>query len=249
MKKLINSIFGVFTSFDIKPFVKKDTVEEIKEPIIVIVTKPINKKMTYVERFQKENGLLVDNKIGKNTLLKMKDVFRLPSVEATAHFVGQLDHETAGFTLDRENLNYSVNGLLTVFRKYFPNEDVARSYARQPEKIANRVYANRMGNGDERSGDGWKYRGRFSIQTTGKNNYTLLSLYLKDPQVLTDPDKVIQKHYWNAAIFFFESNNLFTLTKKVDIDSITKLTRRINGGTNGISDRINKTMKYWEILK
>lgn len=205
--------------------------------------------MNYIKKFQKDNNLTVDGIVGGNTLLKMKEVFKLPSIEATAHFIGQVDHETAGFKYDRENLNYSVQGLLKVFSKYFPNEEIAKKYARQPEKIANRVYANRMGNGDEESGDGWKYRGTGSLQLTGKNNYTAFSIYANNSNIINKPDILLPEYYWDVAIFFFKKNSLFRLTNTVDYNSIRKLTKRINGGYNGLQDRHDKTIKYYEILK
>ena len=205
--------------------------------------------MKYIKIFQKDNGLLPDGVIGAKTLSKMKEVFKLETIEDTAHFVAQLHHETAGFKYDRENLNYSTDGLMKTFGKYFPNRTIASQYARQPEKIANKVYANRMGNGNEQSGDGWLYSGRWSIQITGKNNYTLFSRYMDDFTILNDPLKVLKKYYWDAALWYFNFNNLFTITKIVDYSSVKKLTKRINGGTNGLQDRYNLTMKYYKILK
>lgn len=205
--------------------------------------------MNYIKEFQKDNNLLADGIIGPITLLKMKEIFSLPSDEATAHFVGQLHHETAGFKYDKENLNYSVKGLLKVFKKYFPTEELAQKYARKPEKIANRVYANRMGNGPEHSGDGWSYRGRGSIQLTGKNNYREFGLFINDSNILSNPNKILPKHYWNVAVFFFRKNNLFRLTDVVDYNHIRRLTKRINGGYNGLQHRYDMTVKYYNILK
>jgi putative chitinase len=205
--------------------------------------------MNYIKIFQKDNDLVSDGIIGKNTLSKMKVVFKLPSDEATAHFVGQINHETANFKYDKENLNYSVKGLLSTFSKYFPNKEVAEKYARKPEKIANKVYANRMGNGSEDSGDGWKFAGKGSLQLTGRSNYTAFSHYINNSKVISDPNSLLPKHYWNVAIFFFERNNLFSLTKKVDYDSVRKLTRRINGGYNGLQHRYDMTIKYYNMLK
>lgn len=205
--------------------------------------------MDYVKNFQSNNNLLADGIIGPKTLLKMKEVFDLPSIEATAHFVGQVDHETGGFKYDRENLNYSASALKRVFGKYFPTDSLANEYARKPEKIANRVYANRMGNGPENSGDGWKYRGRGSLQLTGKNNYTSFSNYASKPSIVNNPDSILPDYYWEVALFFFRKNNLFSLTNVVDYNSIRKLTRRINGGYNGLQHRYDMTMKYYDLLK
>lgn len=205
--------------------------------------------MDYIKKFQSENNLVPDGIIGKNTLLKMKDVFSLPSIEATAHFVGQVDHETGGFKFDKENLNYSASALRRVFGKYFPNDAIANSYARQPQRIANRVYADRMGNGPEASGDGWKYRGRGSLQLTGKNNYSSFSKYTNRLDIINNPDVILPDYYWAVAIFFFKQNNIFNLTNVVDYDSIRKVTRKINGGYNGLQHRYDMTMKYYDLIK
>ena len=205
--------------------------------------------MNYIKIFQKNNFLVPDGIIGIKTLLKMKEVFNLPSNEATAHFIGQIDHETAGFKFDKENLNYSSVGLRRVFSKYFPTIELAIKYARKPELIANRVYANRMGNGPETSGDGWKFSGKGSLQLTGKNNYTAFSSFVGDFGTVENPNTILPKHYWTVAIFFFEKNNLFSITNEVDYNSIRKLTKKINGGYNGLQHRYDMTIKYYKLLK
>lgn len=205
--------------------------------------------MKYIKTFQKRYNLKEDGIIGIKTLTEIKNVFKLPSKEATAHFVAQLHHETAGFKYDKENLNYSTEGLLKVFKKYFSNKHLARKYARQPEKIANKVYANRMGNGNEASGDGWRFSGRWSIQVTGRNNYTSFSKHKKDKRILENPSSVLVRYYWEAGLWYFDTHNLFSLTKEVDYDSVRRLTKRINGGYNGLQERYDLTVKYYEILK
>lgn len=122
--------------------------------------------------------------------------------ERAAHFFGQTAHETGNYAAFTENLNYSADGLKKIFSKYFPN-NLAESYARQPEKIASRVYANRMGNGDEASKEGFLFRGRGALQTTGKSNYKALSEYLKKPEILTNPDLVANDFAFESALFFF----------------------------------------------
>lgn len=204
--------------------------------------------MKYIKIFQKDNNLLSDGVIGIKTLLKMKEVFKLSTIEDTAHFVGQLHHETAGFKYGEENLNYSAKGLLLIFPRYF-NRGTAEEYKKQPERIANKVYANRMGNGPEESGDGWKFRGKWAIQVTGKNNHIFFSKYMNDSRILKDPINVIKRYYWDAALWYFRSNSLFNITKTVNYNSIRKLTRRINGGYNNLQHRYDMTMKYYEILK
>jgi putative chitinase len=169
--------------------------------------------------------------------------------ERAAHFFAQTAHETGEYRLFSENLNYSSKGLQAVFGKYFPG-NLEESYARQPEKIANRVYGNRMGNGDEESGDGWKYRGRGALQLTGKNNYKAFSEYLEKPEILDNPDLVTEEYAFESALFFFERNNLWSICDKgINEDSIKKLTRRINGGYNGLEHREKLTKKYYRWLK
>ena len=156
-----------------------------------------------------------------------------------AHFMTQIHYESNLKPIS-ENLNYSKDALLRVFGKYF-TESQAKEYARNPEKIANRVYANRMMNGNEASGDGWKYRGRGFIQITGKQNYMLLSKdmrvdYLNNPDLLlNEADSMI------SAVWFWNKNGLNKYADKYDILSITK---RINGGYNGLSHRIELLKKY-----
>jgi len=151
-----------------------------------------------------------------------------------AHFFGQLAHESVWFRHTSENLNYSSNALRKIFKKYFPTEELTKQYARQPEKIANRVYANRMGNGDEASGDGWKYKGKGLIQLTGKENY---EYYSKDRGVdfVNNPDWVAQpKWAVDSAVWYWNKHNL---NKYANQDDVKMITRKINGGTNGLQDR------------
>ena len=163
--------------------------------------------------------------------------------ERVCMFLAQCGHESAEFTIYNENLNYSANGLRSVFGKYFPTDDLANQYARKPEKIANKVYANRIGNGPESSGDGWKYRGRGMIMTTGRANYTEFSKYsgidaVNNPDLLATDISVAIK----SAIWFWNKNKLNTYCDNNDFIGLTK---RINGGLNGIIDRqdiFNKLM-------
>lgn len=152
-----------------------------------------------------------------------------------AHFIAQIAHESGCLRYVSENLNYSKEALIQVFGKYFPNDNLASQYARNPEKIANRVYANRMSNGNEASGDGWRYRGRGFIQLTGKSNY---HAYKKDSgvDVVSTPDEVAQNPtvVVDAAGWYWNKNNL---NRYADQDDIRNITRRINGGMNGLDDR------------
>lgn len=161
-----------------------------------------------------------------------------------AHFLGQTALESGGFRLTEENLNYSADRLLAVFPKYFKNID-ARAYHRQPEKIANHVYANRMGNGDEDTGDGYKFRGRGLIQLTGRNNYTLFAddnnMTLEDAvDYLNTPEGAIESAAW-----FWYKNNVNDLA---DSDNIRSVTKRVNGGDHGLAERTSYTNKFKDIL-
>lgn len=153
------------------------------------------------------------------------------------------------FIPQNENLSYSIAGLKKTFGKYFP-KDLSESYARQPIKIASRVYANRMGNGNEASQDGWKFRGRGAIQTTGKSNYKAFSDSIKMPIIMINPDLVANEYSFESAIFFFEKNNLWAIADKgVNPKTILSITKRINGGTNGLADRESLTNRYYGWLK
>ena len=166
-----------------------------------------------------------------------------------AHFLAQCAHESGGFRLTQENLNYSVNGLLSVFKKYFPSLVLANAYARQPVKIANRVYGNRMGNGQESSGDGYKYRGRGYIQLTGKNNYVAFDASVPD-NIIQNPDLVATKYPLLSAAWFWRINNLNVLADKGATDAhVTAITRRVNGGVNGLADRLQYFKKFYALLK
>ena len=169
-----------------------------------------------------------------NPLNKTLDVFGFNDLVSTRCFIAQAGHESGGLNLVQENLNYSAQGLVGVFGKYF-NASSAAAYARQPEKIANKVYANRMGNGDESSGDGYRFRGRGLIQITGKSNYQVLSTYFNkslDDTVayLSTPEGAAMSAGW-----FFSANKLISIAVKGDM---TTLTKRINGGLNGLDDRM-----------
>lgn len=158
-----------------------------------------------------------------------------------AHFMAQIEHES-GLKPISENLNYSLKRLSEVFKKYFPNPTKANLYGNKPQKIANKVYSNRMGNGDEASGDGWKYRGRGFIQITGKENYTNLS---KDTGIdfLNNPDLLLEEaNSVISALWFWDKHNLNSLADKNDIKGITK---KINGGYNGLEHREKLFKKYF----
>ena len=201
-----------------------------------------------VKKLQEKIGSTPDGAFGPNTLRKAMEFFKM-SPERAAHFFAQTAHETGEFRLFSENLNYSAKGLQSIFGKYFPG-NLEESYARQPEKIGNRVYADRMGNGDEKSGDGWKYRGRGALQLTGKSNYKAFSDYLKKPEIMENPDLVSDEYAFESALFFFDKNKLWSICDKgVTDETIKQLTKRINGGYNGLEHRMELTKKYYKWLK
>ncbi|MEW8561534.1 MAG: glycoside hydrolase family 19 protein [Candidatus Thiodiazotropha sp.] len=162
-----------------------------------------------------------------------------------AHFFSQVLHESGCMRYDMENLNYSAKALRAVFGKYFKTKRQAEGYARQPEKIANKVYANRMGNGVESSGDGWKYRGRGLIQLTGKNNYRAFAKWIDDDRIMDDPDLVASEYAVHSAVFYWDKNNL---NKIADKDDVVRMTKRINGGTNGLAHRTELLTKAKGLL-
>ena len=201
-----------------------------------------------LKSLQEKIGVAADGAFGPGTMKKAMEFYKLSPIRA-AHFFAQTSHETGGFKAFSENLNYSAQGLQGIFGKYFLG-NLEESYARNPEKIANRVYASRMGNGDEASGDGWKFRGRGALQLTGKANYEAFAKFLNNNEVLTDPDTVATKYAFESAMFFFERNKLWAICDKgINDASILEITKRINGGTHGLEDRKTKTYKYYEYVK
>ena len=165
-----------------------------------------------------------------------------------AHFLAQCGHESGGFRAVQENLNYSAKGLCGIFRKYFPSVTVAMQYERKPEKIANKVYANRMGNGSEASGDGWKHRGRGYIQLTGKDNYEAFDATVPE-DIMANPDLVATKYALASAAFFFKKNGLWAICDRgAGMDTVTAVTKRVNGGTIGLADRQKHFNEFYHLL-
>ena len=193
---------------------------------------------------QKKIGVTADGAFGPGTFKTAAAFYKL-SPHRAAHFFAQTAHESGGFKAFSENLNYSAKGLRGIFGKYFPTDALARAYERQPMKIANRVYANRMGNGDEASGEGWLFRGRGSLQLTGKFNFKAFSDYIGRPDVMTNPDIVATELAFESALWFFDKNKLWSICDQgINDGAILALTKRINGGTHGLDDRKLKTKKY-----
>jgi putative chitinase len=188
-----------------------------------------------------------------NTKLNLQVVAELPSVIEKfnisnplrlAHFLAQCSHESANFTRFVENLNYSAVGLRNVFSKYFPTEALANQFARQPEKIANKVYANRMGNSSEESGDGFKFRGRGAIQLTGRDNYTQFSNFI-GADCVANPDLIATQYAITSAGFFFERNKIWSICDEGNtLEVCQKVTRKVNGGYIGLEDRYAKFKLY-----
>jgi putative chitinase len=202
-----------------------------------------------LKNLQERIGVTADGNFGPGTIKTAATYYKL-SKERAAHFFAQTAHESGNFKSFSENLNYGAAGLRSIFGKYFTTDALAKSYERQPEKIANKVYAGRMGNGDEASGDGWKYRGRGALQLTGKDNYKAFSDFVKDPEVLSNPDLVATKYSFDSAFYFFEKNKLWAICDKGITDAvITEITKKINGGIHGLPDRIEKTKKFADMLK
>jgi len=165
-----------------------------------------------------------------------------------AHFLSQCGHESGGFRAVTENLNYSADGLKKIFPKYFPGT-LNESYARNPQKIANRVYSSRMGNGNEASGEGFKFRGRGYIQLTGKSNYTEFDKTVED-DIIANPDLVSTKYPLASAAFFFKRNNLWAICDQGATDLVVAaVTKRVNGAHIGLPDRLKHFKEYWALLK
>ena len=174
--------------------------------------------------------------------------FQINTPLRLAHFLAQCGHESGGFKATQENLNYSAKGLAGIFKKYFPTEAAATPYARQPQKIANKVYANRMANGSEASGDGYKFRGRGYIQLTGKENYTAFGKSI-GVDVCANPELVASQYALASAAWFFSKNGLHKMADEGASDAVvTKITKRVNGGTIGLPDRIKHFKEYYSLL-
>lgn len=194
--------------------------------------------------FEKLAACITRNKepeLWYNILCEYLPQFDITTEERVAGFISQCQHESADFTILQENLNYGVAGLLKTFGKYFSSETIANQYARKPEMIANHVYGNRLGNGPESSGDGWKYRGRGLIQITGRENYYNCSkdlfqndMLVQDPDLLRTPEYAVLSACW-----FWGKNRLNAFC---DAEDVLGLTKKINGGINGLEERV----KFWE---
>lgn len=214
------------------------TTQVVKEDVVITPVTGLN--------IEKLKGHIPDAVIAQIPETAKK--FNITTNLRLAHFLSQCGHESGGFKAVSENLNYSADGLKKVFGKYFPG-NLAESYAKQPEKIASRVYANRMSNGDEASKEGYKFRGRGYIQLTGKGNYTSFTKFIGEDCV-ANPDLVATKYPLASAAFFFDSNKLWAICDKgADDATVTAVTKRVNGGTLGLTDRIKHFKEYYNLLK
>jgi len=215
--------------------------------------------MTKIAEFQVKNGLKPDGVIGKKTLSALKTVLKISNDERLAHFMGQCHTETGGFKSDSENLRYTKERLLSTFKHDFDiNKDRVLSATERakadtlvghPDKIANFVYANQNGNGNEASGDGWKHRGFGSLQLTGYSNQLAFSKFIGDSEIMNNPSLIATKYYFESAIFFFNNKKLWAYCDKVDTNSIIYVSKRVNGGTNGLDHRIKWTNYYINLLR
>lgn len=188
--------------------------------------------------------------IPENVISQINDVattFEINTPLRLAHFLAQCGHESGGFKAVRENLNYSAQRLVQVFPKYFPGK-LAHDYAMNPEKIASRIYGNRLGNGDEASKEGYKYSGKGYIQLTGKANYKAFDSFVTD-DIINNPDLVATKYPLMSAAWFFNKNGLHKMADMGATDEVvTKITKRVNGGTLGLDDRLKRFKEYYSLL-
>jgi len=198
---------------------------------------------------QEQCGTTPDGAFGPNTARAIANHYGY-SAEVGAHLLGQCYHESGGFQITEENLNYRAETMMRVWPSRYPDEASTSGLAGNPEALANHTYANRMGNGDGASGEGWKYRGRGFIQLTGKNNYTAFAEAVRRPNIVSNPDPVSTEYAFAAAQWFFEANGLIEIAKSsVNSATIKIITKRINGGYHGIDERSEWTRKVYNWLK
>jgi putative chitinase len=211
-----------------------------------VITEPARVSTVSGLKLERLKGHIPDSVIAQIPDTASK--FQINTPLRLAHFLAQCGHESGGFRATQENLNYSAKGLNGIFKKYFPTEAAAAPYARQPEKIASKVYANRMGNGNEASKEGFKFRGRGYIQLTGKENYTSFGKSINE-DICSNPDKVAVNYALLSAAWFFNKNGLHKIADEGSSDVIvTKITKRVNGGTIGLPDRIKHFKEYYALL-
>ena len=180
---------------------------------------------------------------------EVMDKFQINTPLRLCHFLAQCGHESGNFKAVNENLNYGAKGLRGIFPKYFPTDALAAEYERKPEKIANKIYGGRMGNGPEASGEGYKFRGRGYIQLTGKDNYSAFDKVVAE-DITTNPDLVATKYPLLSAAWFWNSRKLNEIADKGATDAeVTAITKRVNGGTIGLDDRIKHFKEFYNLVK
>jgi len=225
-----------------------ETSEPVSAVIVVEVTKPTATPVISAGGLKLDTlkGHIPDSVIAM--IPEVASKFEINTPLRLAHFLAQCGHESGGFKLIKENLNYSAKGLNGIFKKYFPTLESAVPYERKPEKIANKVYGNRMGNGAEASGEGWKFHGRGFIQLTGKENYTAFTKSIGE-DCIANPDLVASKYALASAAWFFNKNGLHKMADGGATDAVvTSITKRVNGGTIGLPDRIKHFKEYYNLL-
>ena len=180
---------------------------------------------------------------------EVMDKFQINTPLRLCHFLSQCGHESGNFKAVNENLNYGAKGLRGIFPKYFPTDALAAEYERKPEKIANKIYGGRMGNGPEATGEGYKYRGRGYIQLTGKDNYSAFDKVVTE-DITANPDLVATKYPLLSAAWFWNSRKLNEIADKGATDAeVTAITKKVNGGTIGLDDRIKHFKEFYALLK
>ena len=196
-------------------------------------------------KLDKLKGQIPDSVISEIAMIA--DKFGINTNLRLCHFLAQCSTESGNFKLTLENLNYSKSGLMKIFPRYFPG-NLAESYAHQPEKIAARVYGSRMGNGDETSKEGWKFRGRGFLQVTGKQNYQILGDFL-NVDLVSNPDLVATTYPLSSAAHFFYKNNLWPICDEgLSEEVVTRVSRRVNGGDNGLQHRKSEFKRFEKLL-
>ena len=225
-----------------------ETSEPISAAVVVEATKPTATPVVSVGGLKLDTlkGHIPDSVIAM--IPEVASKFEINTPLRLAHFLAQCGHESGGFKLTKENLNYSAKGLNGIFKKYFPTLESAVPYERKPEKIANKVYGGRMGHGVEASGEGWKFHGRGFIQLTGKDNYTAFTKSIGE-DCIANPDLVASKYALASAAWFFNKNGLHKMADGGSTDAVvTSITKRVNGGTIGLPDRIKHFKEYYHLL-
>ena len=225
-----------------------ETSQPISAAVVVEATKPTATPVISAGGLKLDTlkGHIPDSVIAM--IPEVASKFEINTPLRLAHFLAQCGHESGGFKLTKENLNYSAKGLNGIFKKYFPTLESAVPYERKPEKIANKVYGGRMGNGLEASGEGWKFHGRGFIQLTGKDNYTAFTKSIGG-DCIANPDLVASKYALASAAWFFNKNGLHKMADGGSTDAVvTSITKRVNGGTIGLPDRIKHFKEYYHLL-